>query len=55
MNEEKRLAATVRLILYDTLVVPRGAFYRDSMKQLSLNPNFSGILTVSIYAHINAL
>ncbi len=44
MIEEKRLAAAVRLILYDTLVVPRGAYYRDTSKKLAKNPNFSGTI-----------
>jgi hypothetical protein len=47
MIEEKRLAAAVRTILYDTLVVPRGAYYRDSSKKLAKNPDFSGKINVS--------
>ncbi|KAI8826722.1 uncharacterized protein EV422DRAFT_616153 [Fimicolochytrium jonesii] len=43
VNEEKRLAATVALINYETEVVPRGSYYRDNLHKLRKNPAFDGI------------
>ncbi|TPX72958.1 hypothetical protein SpCBS45565_g00164 [Spizellomyces sp. 'palustris'] len=43
INEEKRLSGTVALINYETEIVPRGAYYRDTLHQLQKNVNFSGI------------
>ncbi|KAJ3007240.1 Radial spoke head protein 9 [Thoreauomyces humboldtii] len=45
INEEKRLAGTVALINYETEIVPRGAYYRDTLHKLQKNAAFSGIPT----------
>ncbi|KXS17171.1 hypothetical protein M427DRAFT_68591 [Gonapodya prolifera JEL478] len=43
LNEEKRLSAFIRLINNDCEIVPRGAFYKDAMNSVQLNPSFVGL------------
>ncbi|KAI9101039.1 hypothetical protein DFS34DRAFT_612977 [Phlyctochytrium arcticum] len=43
INEEKRLSGTIALINYETEIVPRGAYYRDSLRKIHKNTNFNGI------------
>lgn len=43
INELKRLAGVVALISHQAQIVPRGAYYRDSVRKLQVNPDFSGI------------
>ena len=43
-TEEKRLAATIRLIVEEASLFPVGAFYRDGNAQLTKNGLFAGIV-----------
>ncbi|KAI9206251.1 uncharacterized protein BJ171DRAFT_597914 [Polychytrium aggregatum] len=43
ITELKRLSGVIALINHQVQIVPRGAYYRDHLHKLSLNPAFQGL------------
>ncbi|KAJ3297018.1 Radial spoke head protein 9 [Borealophlyctis nickersoniae] len=43
INEEKRLSGAIALMTFEVQLVPRGAYYRDSLHKLRPNPAFQGV------------
>ncbi|KAJ3386335.1 Radial spoke head protein 9 [Lobulomyces angularis] len=56
LNEEKRLATVIKLIDHDVHIVPRGAYYRDSLHNMMINNLNQGLAShelgeLSSYLH----
>lgn len=44
LTEEKKLAAVIKQIDYDVHIVPRGAYYKDSLHNISINNLNQGVV-----------